>query len=132
MSDPPTTAEERYATIVEALLNDADVSLGSPDDSQSKQGFGSAALRIRNKIFAMLSSKGRFVVKLPRQRVDALIAAGEGERFNPGHGRLMKEWVAIEPSAAEAWLSLAREAMQFVGSKTVRGLPGSPHGVGPA
>ncbi|MGI8552752.1 MAG: hypothetical protein ACR2PL_18485 [Dehalococcoidia bacterium] len=57
------------------------------------------------------------MVKLPRQRVDALIAAGEGERFDPGHGRLMKEWVAIEPSSAEAWLPLAREAMPFVAAK---------------
>jgi hypothetical protein len=33
-------------------------------------------------------------VKLPRERVDELVEAGAGHRFDPGHGRLMKEWVA--------------------------------------
>ena len=80
-------------------------------------GGGASALKRRGKIFAMLSSKGEFVVKLPQQRVNALIARGDGERFDPGHGRLMKEWVCIEPDAAAEWLSLAREAMAFVAAK---------------
>jgi hypothetical protein len=61
--------------------------------------------------------KGRLVVKLPRQRVDALIASGDGARFDPGHGRLMKEWLTVEPASEEEWLPLAREAMEFVASK---------------
>jgi hypothetical protein len=48
--------------------------------------FGASALRVNNTIFAMLSSKGQFVVKLPRQRVEALIAAGAGRR----HYRVVK------------------------------------------
>jgi hypothetical protein len=55
-----------------------------------KKKFGANALKIRNKIFAMLVTD-KLVVKLPRQRVDELIAAGEGERFDSGHGRLMIE-----------------------------------------
>jgi MFS family permease len=36
----------------------------------------------------------------------------------PRHdGRLMKEWVSVEPTSEEGWLSLAREAMEFVASK---------------
>ena len=62
--------------------------------------------------------KGKLVVKLPRPRVDALITSGEGERFDPGHGRPMKEWVAVESTSEEEWLSLAREAMEFVASKS--------------
>jgi hypothetical protein len=65
----------------------------------------------------MLDSKGKFVVKLPRQRIDILVAAGQGERFDPGHGRLMKEWLTLAPSSDEEWLSLAREAREFVASK---------------
>ncbi len=62
--------------------------------------------------------KGRLVVKLPRLRVDALIASGDGERFDPRHdGRLMKEWVSVEPTFEEEWLPLAREAMEFVASQ---------------
>jgi hypothetical protein len=56
---------------------------------------------------------GQLVVMLPRQRVDALIAAGIGTRFDPGHGRLMKEWLALNPSADQEWLPLAREALEF-------------------
>jgi len=113
MSQPPSTPEERYAAIVEALLSNPDVTLGSP----GKKGFGSSALRTGGKIFAMLAGGDRFVVKLPQQRVDALIASGDGERFDPGHGRLMKEWVAVELASQEGWLPLAREALEFVASK---------------
>ena len=62
--------------------------------------------------------QGKLVVKLPKPRVDALIASGDGERFDPRHdGRLMKEWVAVESTSEEEWLPLAREAMEFVASK---------------
>jgi hypothetical protein len=103
--------ERRYAELVETLTKNSAVKVGS-----AKKGFGSAALQINNKIFAMLSSKGNFVVKLPRIRVDSLVASGSGKRFDPGHGRLMKEWLALEPTSDEDWLELAGEAMNFVGS----------------
>jgi hypothetical protein len=74
-------------------------------------------LRWRGKIFAMLASDDAFVVKLPKSRVDALVASGDGERFDPGHGRLMKEWVAIEPTSEVEWLPLARDALAFVATK---------------
>jgi hypothetical protein len=116
MSHPPITPEERFATIVEELLSNPDVTPPS-DGSQSKKGFGESALRIHNKIFAMLV-KGKLVVKLPKARVDALIAEGIGERFDPRHdGRLMKEWLSVEPTSEERWLDLSREAMKFVAAK---------------
>ncbi|MGI8689342.1 MAG: hypothetical protein ACR2M3_12260 [Thermomicrobiales bacterium] len=111
MSHSSITTEERFATIVEELLG----SLGVTPPSGT--GFGSSGLRVGGKIFAMLSSNGAFVVKLPQQRVNALIVAGDGERFDPGHGRLMKEWVAVASASEEEWLPLAREAMAFVASK---------------
>lgn len=115
MSHPPITPEERFATIVEAFLSNPDVTPPS-DVPQSKKKFGSSGLKIHNKIFAMLV-KGKLVVKLPKPRVDALIASGDGERFDPRHdGRLMKEWVSVEPTSEEEWLPLAREAMEFVAS----------------
>src|SRR2546428_11532284 len=86
MSHPPITPEERFATIVEALRSLPDVTPPS-DGPQSKKGFGTLGLKIQHKIFAMLV-KGKLVVKLPKPRVDALLASGEGERFDPGHGRL--------------------------------------------
>jgi hypothetical protein len=112
MNHSPITPEERFATIVEELLSNPDVT----PPSEGK-GFGSSGLKIHNKIFAMLV-RGKLVVKLPKPRIDALIAAGEGERYDPRHdGRLMKEWVTIEPTSEEEWLNLSREAMEFVASK---------------
>jgi hypothetical protein len=73
----------------------------------------SYGLKVNGKIFAM-SVRGDLVVKLPRARVDALVAAGTGAPFDPGHGRVMKEWVVIRPGATP-WLPLAREAHRFVG-----------------
>jgi hypothetical protein len=57
------------------------VTLGS-----GKKGFGSSALPVNTKIFAMLSFERKFVVKLPKKRVNELVASGSGERFDPGHG----------------------------------------------
>ena len=112
MSHVPITPDERFATIVEAVLGNPNVTFGSP----GRTGFGASALKVNDKIFAMLV-KQKFVVKLPRQRVDALVATGDGERFDPGHGRLMKEWLTVEPTSDEDWLPLALEAMEFVSSK---------------
>jgi hypothetical protein len=111
VSRPPSSPAEHYAAVVEAVRGDPDVTFGS-----RTKGFGSSALKVGGKIFAMLIEDG-LVVKLPRQRVDALIASGGGDRFDPGHGRPMKEWATIGPTAAERWLPLVREAMEFVAAR---------------
>jgi hypothetical protein len=36
-----------------------------------------------------------------------------GDYFDPGHGRLMKEWVALTDSSTQ-WVPLAKEAYAFV------------------
>jgi len=69
-------------------------------------------LTVRGKIFAMFA-RGKFVAKLPKERVDEIVNVGKGERFDPGHGRLMKEWVALK-TQREPWLALAQEAFEFV------------------
>ena len=112
MSHPPADLGERYAAIAGALCTDAGVTFGSP----AGRGFGASALKTNNRIFAMLI-QGRFVIKLPRQRVDALVASGDGKHFDSGQGRPMKEWVAIEPASGLEWLALAREARTFVASQ---------------
>jgi hypothetical protein len=70
------------------------------------------AFAVNGKIFAMLT-RGTFVVKLPKERVDDLVEAGKGKRFDPGHGRLMKEWIAVEAGALP-WVALAKEAHSYV------------------
>ena len=102
--------DERFAKIVAAMKRNSKVSVGA-----AKKGFGSSALCVGGKIFAMISSKGSFVVKLPKARVDALVESGVGVRFEPAKGRVMKEWLAVDPASDTDWLSLAREALKFAG-----------------
>jgi hypothetical protein len=44
-----------------------------------------------------------------------LVAKGDGKPFDPGHGRLMKEWLIIV-SPKVSWSALAKEAHAFVAS----------------
>ena len=60
----------------------------------------------------MMSSKDKFVVKLSRKRVDELVSCGAGERFDPGHGRVMKD--CIVGAGESDSVGFAREAYQFV------------------
>jgi TfoX/Sxy family transcriptional regulator of competence genes len=73
--------------------------------------FGSDAIKVRGKVFAM-HVKDRLVVKLSGRRAEGLVAAGTATAFDPGHGRPMKQWVAIGPE--HEWVPLAREAFLFV------------------
>jgi len=102
------TPEDRFDDLIAEMLGTAGVSPPSPGG-----GFGSSALRIQNKIFAMLV-RGRLVVKLPRARVDELVAAGEGDRFDANKGTPMKEWLSLDPGSALDWSPIAREALEFV------------------
>ena len=105
------TADQRYSEIVQEFL-------GRPGVTQQGRGFGSSALRIHGKVFATLSSRGTFVVKLPRQRVDGLVAAGQGRPFQTGPGRVMKEWLELSEASGQDWACLAEEALAFVGGAT--------------
>jgi len=102
--------EEHFQRVVRAFAGHPNVSVGAG----RKKGFGASALSTRAKIFAMLSSRNRFVVKLAKARVEVQVAAGRGTRFDPGHGRLMKEWLEVAPGHEADWLTLAREAQRFV------------------
>jgi TfoX/Sxy family transcriptional regulator of competence genes len=76
--------------------------------------FGSEGLKVNKQVFAM-QVKGKLVVKLSGERAAELREAGLVEAFDPGHGRPMKQWVAIDPSSKVDWLELSREAFEFVG-----------------
>src|SRR5262245_37945475 len=93
-----------FAPIVAAFANDPQVTCGKM--------MASVGLKVNGKIFVMMV-KGKLVAKLPKPRVDDLVRSGKGEYFDPGHGRLMKEWVALAGSEP-SWIELAREAYRFV------------------
>ncbi len=98
----------KFAQVVEAFAKDRKISHGGT------KGFGAGKLKVNGKIFAMISSKGEFVVKLRKERVDELVNSGKGERFDPGHGRLMKEWLVFRTGLD--WIEIAKEACEFVKS----------------
>jgi TfoX/Sxy family transcriptional regulator of competence genes len=103
-----------FAELVEALAGQDGVTIGS-----RKRGFGAGALQVDGHIFAMLSD-GRLVLKMPRDRVAALVASGDGRPFDAGKGRPMKEWVVLDDPQGTHWLSLAREARAFVAGASRR------------
>jgi hypothetical protein len=85
-----------------------------PRVTRGGKGFGGTGLKVDGKLFALVSSRKQFVVKLPKSRVDELVKARAFEYFDPGHGRLMKEWAATSV-VDNGWTKLAREARRFVG-----------------
>jgi hypothetical protein len=103
------TPEDRFDALVGEF-----VGLPGVTPPGSATGFGSSALRFEKKIFAMLV-RGRLVVKLPKTRVDTLVAAGSGTRFDANKGTPMKEWLSLDPASDLEWTPLAREALEFVG-----------------
>lgn len=108
--------ESDFAKIVAELGSKAGVTPPSAD-SGPRSKFGSRGLKLNGRIFAMLSPEKRLIVKLPRLRVEALVASGDGVHYDPRHdGRLMKEWLVLKPSSKIKWLDLATEAMMFADS----------------
>ena len=117
---PATHDDPRFIAVLKGFARDPALAAVAEEYAANqmaggKRKFGSRALKVDGKIFAMLSH-GRFVVKLPAQQVDALVAAGDGEYFNPGHGRKMKEWLSLT-SSKPSWLALAKQAHRYVGGR---------------
>jgi hypothetical protein len=96
-----------FAALAAAFAKDRRVAL--------ERGWGAdnVVLKLDAKIFIMFS-RGQLVTKLPKKRVDELILAGQGKRFDPRRdGRLMKEWLVVTTDEA-TWVGVAHEAYQFV------------------
>jgi hypothetical protein len=103
------TVEERFAEIARRMADREGVALGS-----GRRGFGSDALTVNGRIFAMVT-RGQLVLKLPPGRVSALIERGDGLPFDAGKGKPMKGWVALTSQSSRRWIALAGEACDFVG-----------------
>ena len=106
-------AEERWGSLVETMLAQGAATYGTDGP---RRAFGATSLKTDGKIFAMLV-KGRLVVKLDRRRVDELVEAGGGRQFDPGHGRLQKEWLDVDSASDDTWLELATESEAFVAGR---------------
>ena len=103
------TPEVRY----ERLADDFRSETGVSRITEGK-GFGSSGqLKVDGRIFVMLV-RAELVLKLPRARVDELVASGDGRRFDAGKGKPMREWLVVSSSSRKSWRELAREAFDFV------------------
>ena len=107
-------AAERFAALVEEFAGRPGVE--APGASGPRR-FGSDTLKVNGSIFAMVT-EGRLVLKLPGDRVRALIDDGTGAPFGAGKRRPMKEWVAVVTEDETTWRALAGEAFDFVSSRS--------------
>lgn len=73
--------------------------------------FGFDCLRVDGKVFAKLHS-GDLVIKLPVERIDALMDSGHIASYEC-RGRLMKQW-AVVTTIHEDIIALAEESRGFV------------------
>ncbi len=79
---------------------------------------GGRCARFSGEFLALIDFKDSgLVVKLPRERVDALIATGTGQPFAPA-GKVFREWVAIPYRNRRRWRALLREGISFVAPDT--------------
>jgi hypothetical protein len=75
---------------------------------------GHPCLRVDGAFFASLRpTTGELIVKLPRDRVAAMVADGRGAPFAP-NGRVFREWVAVRAVDEDRWRELLVEAKAFV------------------
>jgi hypothetical protein len=102
---------DRWEALVATMLAEGSATYGN--ERGARRGFGSTSLKTGGKMFAMLA-KDRLVVKLPARRVEELVAEGVGEGFDPGHGRIQKEWLSVRGDDPGEWHVLATEAEAFV------------------
>jgi hypothetical protein len=72
-------------------------------------------LRVGAEFLALCDYKGSgLVVKLPKERVAELVAAGWGRPFAPA-GRVFGEWLSVPKPDRKRWLALLREGIDYVG-----------------
>ena len=118
----PELAGEGRATLVgRAALSDEEVFWALVDelrldDPRIEDGtiMGGRCARVAGEFLALVDFKGSgLVVKLPRSRVEELIATGVGQPFAPA-GRVFGEWVSVPRRDRRRWRALLQEGVAFV------------------
>jgi hypothetical protein len=109
------TSAARKPTTAEALFWDLVDDLREHDD-RIEEGtiMGGRCARVAGEFLGLVDFKNSgMVVKLPRSRVDELIAQGIGQPFAPA-GKVFREWIAIAKPDRRRWSKLLDEAVAFV------------------
>lgn len=83
-----------------------------PDDERGRM-LRSPGLRTAGRFYAF-ATPTHLIVKLPAERVAALVRDGVGSPCDPRGGRPMREWVGLTPAEAAEALASVREARAFV------------------
>ena len=115
-----TDDESRVAVLMQAFGSDPKLvavieALEANTKAAGSTTIGLHGLMVNGKLFARFTRR-TLVVKLPEDRVSALVAARVGMQCDPGRGRLRK-WLKVTSTKA-SWIDLAMEAHDFVkGSK---------------
>jgi hypothetical protein len=102
-----TTDEEVFWDLIDELRC---------DDPRIEEGtiMNGRCARVDGEFLALVDFKDSgMVVKLPKTRVDLLIAQGTGRPFAPA-GKVFREWVSIPQRDRRRWRSLLREGIAFV------------------
>ncbi len=83
---------------------------------KGSKAFGYPAYKINGKIFAFVGSNG-VAIKLPAERVNALLDGKALRHFEVGDGVVWREWLSIEHDQSEDYeqdAGLFEESVEFL------------------
>ena len=107
MIDDASPARKLYEDLTDDLLYDPAVGRSTM--------MGHPCVRRAGRFFASFDPRADcLVVKLPAERVEALIDGSRGEPFAP-NGKVFREWVSVPTPDPSGWARLLAEALDFAG-----------------
>ena len=106
-------------TTVDAVFEEASVPLVRAGHAERGTIFHSTGLKARGRFFAFVRDDD-LVVKLPEERVAALLAEQTGRPFDAGKGRPMREWIRLRPRDSRTCAAYLGEAYAFIIAGTPR------------
>ena len=81
----------------------------SVDNVTVLSGSGAQGIKRDGKLFVMFL-KGDILVKFPPERVAEIINSGNGQAYDPGTGKSMKNRVLIPQAKKDLWIKYCVEA----------------------
>ena len=103
------TPQQRYAHLVAHLRCYPGVKV----TVLKGMGLSRTALSIRGEIFAMLSTTGELLVKLPAAQRASTSLSDEGLRASPARQPNVAGWAVVSDDLRHDWLRLAEAARSF-------------------